>query len=533
MPLLTLPGHAGSLLGSLFNRRTHSPVEGISDDLADRISRTKGDVLLENYWGRYLLFLSLGPGRHLVLRDPSGSIPAYHSRSGEMHLYACDFDTSGMSALVDAEPDPGFVAQAVAFPFLRSARTGIAAVRELLPGERRTDSDGTAAIDQAWTPWAYANRDDAFQSFDAAAAALRAEVLSVVPRHAGSAGRTALELSGGLDSSIVAMSLSRGGADFCSVTFATSSPDGDERPYARQVAEAAEVPLDEIGAAEGPLDLSPRAAPSLRPGPSPALQPLHRAFARYGRDKGIDTFVTGAGGDNVFCFLTTAAPALDAWRALGIRQGIATLRDLSEICNCTLWTAARFAGRKLNRPPRPPYWPRELDFLGADAADIRCDGHPWLEAPRGTPVGKREHVRAILHVRHFLDAPNWESDAWFVHPLLAQPLLELCLRVPTWMWTREGRDRAVARSAFAPLLPPEILNRRSKGRLESVFLKAFAANRPHLLDLLSGGRLEAMGLLDRQSVELYLAAPGEPQDQRYFRIFELAAVELWLRSWRR
>src|SRR5205085_2629923 len=108
--------------------------------------------------------------------------------------------------------------------------------------------------------------------------------------------------------------------------------------------------------------------------------------------------------------------------------------------------------------------------------------------------GKREHVRAIVHVHHFLDARRGVSDLAFLHPLLAQPLLELCLRIPSWMWARGGRNRAVARAAFRDLLPAEIVNRRAKGRLESLFMKSFMANRNALGDLLLGGRLDAMGM---------------------------------------
>lgn len=531
LPLLPLPGERGAVLGSLYRSGSHERVEHVSADLAQRIASTRGRILVDEYWGSYVLLLSYSEEEHVVLRDPSASIPVYYAQVGEAHLYASDYETSALRGLVRGQPDLQFVAQAAVFPFLRTARTGVDAVRELLPGCRHSVTGGCVSIDAVWSAWRFAAADAQFTSFERAAAALRAEALAVVPRQAGGGGRTSLELSGGLDSSIIAAALAQAGVPFNAVTFATVSPDGDERLYARKVARSIGTELHEIGQAEGPLDFTPPAVIQLRPGPSPALQPLHRAFGEFGRANAIDTFVTGAGGDNLFCFLTTASPAIDAARTVGLRQGLATLGDLSEICGCTLWTAARFAVRKALRPSRPPHWPRETDFLTQAAADVLPDDHPWLQAPPGTLPGKREHVRALLHVQHFLDAANSASDARFVHPLLAQPLLELCLRVPSWMWARDGRNRAVARAAFADLLPREILDRRSKGRLESVFIKAFVESRPRLRGLLLDGRLQRLGLLDRAEVERYLAQSGEPADPRYFRVLELSAIELWLRSW--
>src|SRR3546814_15687375 len=50
-----------------------------------------------------------------------------------------------------------------------------------------------------------------------------------------------------------------------------------------------------------------------------------------------------------------------------------------------------------------------------------------------------------------------------ITPLLSQPIVELCLSIPTWQWVRGGRDRAVARAAVADLLPALIAQRRTKG----------------------------------------------------------------------
>jgi asparagine synthase (glutamine-hydrolysing) len=108
--------------------------------------------------------------------------------------------------------------------------------------------------------------------------------------------------------------------------------------------------------------------------------------------------------------------------------------------------------------------------------------------------------------------------------------MELCLSIPTWLWLRGGRNRAVVRAAFADLLPEEVILRRTKGRLESMCARAYEANRETIASLLLDGEMKRRGLLDLLRLEPYLRAEGPPRDDDYFRIFDLVSLELWLRS---
>jgi asparagine synthase (glutamine-hydrolysing) len=80
------------------------------------------------------------------------------------------------------------------------------------------------------------------------------------------------------------------------------------------------------------------------------------------------------------------------------------------------------------------------------------------------------------------------------------------------------------------LVPASILERRSKGRLESMFIKGYMSGRPALRDFLLGGALREAGLIDPVAIDAYVNRSGEPRDAGYIRLLELAAVESWLRS---
>ena len=117
-------------------------------------------------------------------------------------------------------------------------------------------------------------------------------------------------------------------------------------------------------------------------------------------------------------------------------------------------------------------------------------------------------------------------------PLLSQPLVELCLRIPTYVLIRNGMDRATARRAFAPDLPPEIIKRRNKGRIDQHIRNVLDANLNFVRDVLLNGRLVKEGLLNRRNLEMYLTRERSPADFEYSEILqEQLCVEAWLSRW--
>ncbi len=117
-------------------------------------------------------------------------------------------------------------------------------------------------------------------------------------------------------------------------------------------------------------------------------------------------------------------------------------------------------------------------------------------------------------------------------PLLSQPLIELCLRIPTYVLIKNGMDRATARRAFAPDLPPEVVKRRNKGRIDQHLRNVMDANLNFVRDRLLNGRLVKEGLLDRRNLELYLTRERSPADFQYAEILqEHLCIEAWLSRW--
>jgi asparagine synthase (glutamine-hydrolysing) len=481
---------------------------------------------LRSQWGNYALFLA-SPERALVYREPSGSVPVYLCGDEDGTVIVSDAELAAeLGLLGQLEIDRTFLVHWLQFPFLRTRRTGLRGVAELLPGVALERSGSARWIARtAWHPSTFVGRKKAIEDPIEAANCLRETALTVVAAQSRGS-RLVLRLSGGLDSSIIAACLAEADREFSCINFATRARDGDERDYARDVASRFRLKLLEVGEPrEAALEGSLRR--SFRPLTNPLLEPVERVMAGAADALCASLLIDGAGGDNLFCSISSAAPAIDALMTGNLDLTRTAIGDIAARTDCTVWDVLSAAGRRLLR--RRPAWKEDRSFLRRGVMLPACELHPWLE-DLDVPPGKREHVEALVHIQHFLDRSP--SSVPSLRPLLSQPLLELCLRIPTWLWVRGGRDRAVARNAFEGLVPASVLQRRMKGSLQSLLCRSFTQLRAEMRELLMKGELAHLGIVDTAAIGEALMGEEWMTDQVQLRISEMVALELWLRSWR-
>ncbi len=117
--------------------------------------------------------------------------------------------------------------------------------------------------------------------------------------------------------------------------------------------------------------------------------------------------------------------------------------------------------------------------------------------------------------------------------LLSQPIIELCLRIPTYVWIVGGRDRAIARRAFADVLPRQVVRRTSKGLIDRYNRIMLDRNAGFLREMLLDGELVKAGLLDRSRLDACLV-PGEVSTSFEYNevLRQHLCTEIWVRRWR-
>jgi len=540
-----LPAERGVILGQLFRRSDLD--HPASSDLelkppeADRIMQTGGHALFEEVWGRYVAFLRDESGNISVLRDPSGALPCFR-----MHYERVSIVFSWLEDILNTlpwvpVPEVNWTALAAHILFVKLGGhvTALEGVQQVLPGEAVPLAPGTAPPVLLWNAAEVARKPMDIDTGQAAEL-LRRTVRSCARSWASCHDSILLRLSGGVDSSILLSCLDPDGtqAQVTCLNYHSPGSDSDERQYARLAASRARRPLLERERATN-VRLDRMLDVARTPAPSNYVGRLGAAGmdAVLASELGASALFTGAGGDQLFFELGCCWPAADYLHVRGLDAGFWTAAmDAARLGRVSVWKTVRQAIADRLRPADP--WRdagRYLSLVNGDALPRPGQRerfvHPALLPGNGLPVGKLNQTLQLLHPVDYYDPYDREAAPEAVDPLLSQPLVELCLRLPTYLLTHGGRGRALARQAFAADLPTEIATRRSKGGLEEHIELILQRNLDFARSLLLDGELVRRGILDRPRLEEALSGRPTTLAAHAFEIHVYIGIEAWLQRW--
>lgn len=485
------------------------------------------DAPVARLWGDFVAVRRSGASM-LVRRAAGGALGAFVERQGRIVRIGSD-----VAMLATDRPAIAWDALAhhLAFPSLRGRLTGLVGISEILGGTEVDPFDDTPPH-VFWSPWSFTQPGLDYRSSAEAEAAIRDTIVDVVAKRVAPAAPVLLELSGGVDSSILAAALRAAARPFAAVNLVTPDREGDERAYAQSVAARLGADLTECPVPANVDLLAPPRRRLALPGVPAMLRPADRLLAALGEERGAPAYMSGAGGDCVFATPFSATPAADAFRRHGPgRRFIRSIADLATLYRASIWATGRMAWRFIRDPDRRRAPVRSTAFLAPERLPDQPQWHPWRDAPSSVPPGKVAHVRAIGAALAHIDGFERQGIAPMLFPLLARPVIEACLRAPSWMWVEGGVTRAVARRAFADRLPPEVIWRQSKGGMDAYCYRNFDACRPRLRPFLLDGHLARAGLLAADEIEAFLAEPPREHDVRFYRLLPIIDAEAWARSW--
>jgi asparagine synthase (glutamine-hydrolysing) len=246
---------------------------------------------------------------------------------------------------------------------------------------------------------------------------------------------------------------------------------------------------------------------------------------------------SGAGGDPLFFEFRRWWPAADYLRLKGLDRGFAAAAlDAARLGRVSVWKAATLAVSELVWPcvvARESITPSGGFFGEAlRQRDLQPERfvHPHLLRPN-LPVGKHMQTASLMHPLGHYDPFEQAAAPELVNPLLSQPLVELCLGLPTYLLTQGGRGRALAREAFASELPVQIATRRSKGGMEEHLKEILNSNLDVARGVLLDGQLVRRGLLARAAVDAVLSGTPTTLPGSLGHIHTFIGIELWLDRW--
>jgi asparagine synthase (glutamine-hydrolysing) len=542
---------AGAVFGRIFNRDIDNTASALRVEFdrgeSLKIVQTGGRRLFERYWGRYVaLIQDAATSEAWILRDPSGGMPCLLTTHQGVNLVFSDLEDCVALGIKRFSVDWEYIRRLLAYSGYQSRETALNEVSEVQLGERVRFSGDTVHRSLEWNPLAIAQTHP-IPDPQTAVTELRRTTRACIHAWASCYSDIVHNLSGGLDSSIVLSCLkdTPSQPNITCVHYFGTGPDEDERKYARLMASLVKVELIEhqLDPQEAKLDNILNLRRSSRPWFYMYELEHGRFEGQLAAERVAKGLFSGAGGDGVFFQARADLAVTDYLFDHGVgRELLRVTVDAARISRKSIWPLLFNALRTRAIPPR---WhplrvggrpERTLVSQDVQQAAKRNPEllHPWFRSRslRGVPPGVLWHALSVCAAPAYYSSFEAGPYPERTLPLLSQPLVELCLRIPTYVLIKNGMDRATARRAFAPDLPPEIVQRRNKGRIDQHVRNVLDANLNFVRDLLLNGRLVKEGLLDRRNLELYLTRDRSPADFQYAEILqEHLCIEAWLSRW--
>jgi len=543
-----LEAECGVVLGKLFAHDGSGPLYRpapirFEANESRALLEDNGRRLLTDYHGRYVAFLQDPSAQGIVriVRGPGGGPPCLRVRLSGGFLYG-----SSMEDLATLLPERPTINWDYVCAWLCSRvsgqATGLREISQLVGGECETVIGDRQSSTIVWNPL-HLEHGRVIETVPEAVEILRETVRSVIHAWASCYERIMISLSGGLDSSIVTVCL-RDAPSRLQVrcfTHYIRGPDSDERSYAQAVADRAGFPLISL---ERDANADLRSMLNLRP--SATLWNLvhqadvGRSEAELASRTEAQAVFTGEGGDQSFYGARASLAAGSYLRRRGLRPHLLTVAwDAARVDRTSLWAVLGRAARDV--VPGGAWTPqREVGKFNtlltpAAVACARRGGlavHPWLRDLRASSSGARWHTAMLSIERPLYDALRKEDEGPdLIHPLMMQPVVEVCRRIPPDVHIYSGWDRAIARLAFERDLPECVSARRAKGGLEEHARRMLLQNSGFVGELLWNGALMRRGLVDAEKVAEFLSQRPSLLGGTNLDWYDLLSAEAWVRSW--
>ncbi|MFN2627204.1 MAG: asparagine synthase (glutamine-hydrolyzing) [Gaiellaceae bacterium] len=483
-------------------------------------------------------------GRRLVLvRDRLGKKPLVWTRLDD-GTFAFSSELKSFFGLPGfrAEPDLAALDAYLALGYVPGDRTGLRAVRRLLPGHLLVVEGAQERAERYWCP--AARSTSVRGSEEEWLEQVRGEVGEAVRRRLVADVPLGALLSGGIDSAVVVALMAQAASEPVR-TFTVGFADEryDERRYARAVAERWGTRHEEVLLTPDVAATLPRLADAFdEPLGDEAALPLFLICEAARRH--VTVALVGDGGDESFAGYERYAAAGLAARvpARPARTGARLLRALPAAAErrSTVVRAARFLeaaaapardryGRLLEVfPPglRVALW---SDEALAEIAPLQTAGE-LLGPPPEPGVRGLQRLDAVTYLPGDLlpksDIASMSHSLELRSPLLDRRVLELGLALPDSLRMGRLTGKVALRRAFAPELPPLVAGRGKTGF--GVPLAAWF--RGELREVAHDVLLDTE-LFRRDAVERLLHEHAVGRADHGHRLWCLVMLELWQRRY--
>ncbi|TCO15697.1 asparagine synthase (glutamine-hydrolysing) [Kribbella steppae] len=493
-----------------------------------------------------------------LARDRLGIKPLYYTIDG--HRIGFCSEVRGLLPLLEAGPALNLqgVSAFLALRYVPAPQTLVKDVHQLEPGSTLSWHAGRVALARWWSPPTPGARPRSLPP----AAELQALVHDAVVECAGRHSRLACYLSGGLDSSVVASELVRGGFPVRLLTAAYEHPKYTEEADARAVAESLGLTVDVVraDALTTPQELANLTEVNDHP-PSLHNELALIALARAVHDSGGRVVLSGEGADELlsgYGRLSRLPFERLKPRALGRRIRLPKHDRNSWRRHATCHSLRAL----LEQYPYIPFddklrlfRPEVREALDDDRELVARLSRVWVEAA-GAPLHRRlryflvrVHLPGLLRA---LDTTGMSLGVETRFPYLDHRLVEWSMALPSratlrwrsladavgaWRETpaqysgRRDVTKVILRAAFADRLPPAVL-RRPKMPFPAPLDDELASELGHeLREYVLGDGARVLQIFDAPALRAWwLEGSSRPTGSFGRQAWLIIALEAWLRA---
>jgi asparagine synthase (glutamine-hydrolysing) len=462
-------------------------------------------------------------GRRLrLLRDPFGVRTLHYTEHAGVFYFASELKQLLAVPGLPVEVDPVAIHKYLTFSFVPGEDVPVRGIKRLLPGRVATWEDGKLTV----TPYFTLREqiDPALTDRKAAVRLVRRLCRQAVTKRQNREPEVGLFLSGGLDSSGVAVWLKQAGVNVraFSLDFGQYSIEKDQ---AKTVADSLGIPLTYVKV--GGEDVAPILTDLVwkldLPFGDPVTGPQY-LLAKAARQAGLSAVYNGEGGDQLFGGWTSK-PMISAQLYAGLYG-----EDSRE--QLYLRSYHRFYGLEDKL-----YTPEFLKQVGPPGPR-RALLAPYLRGEQAGTFLNRVRLAdiSLKGSQNILPRMDRTCQCWGLDvrvPLFDRALAEASFTLPPQLKLHGACEKYVLKLALQKFLPKEIVWRRKFGMSVPVTEWALGPLAGVLEDLLGLQSLARRGLFRPDYVSLLRQGQDVPSETRKRRVGErlwtLAVLEAWLR----
>ena len=539
-----LQNRSGVILGRLFRGTGPSggaaSVDRLSEKESQKIWESRGDYLTDAFWGSYIAVLPRAESELMVGRDCSNLQLCYTTWCDDVFIAFSNMDTLPFLDAICKDINWNYLAINAKYDVIPLIETGLKHVQQMPAGAYAKINLRTKQIEivRSWKPETFTS--DLIEDFETAKRMLYENVLSTVNVQSKNFNNISLNLSGGLDSSILLACLrkTRPAASIHAMHLHSLDNDVSEEHYARAMADAYDV---ELGVEEAKANVDSNSIFSAPP-PWPIPSGMGdngdeetRKYEKYLEARNIDGIFQGQGGDQIFFKRPQLAPLFDYRRKhLFDLQYYKILLNTARLTGASIWKLQKIMPPKENGLSTDQ-GPANV-FLSSDISNGLTpvnvyEEHPWFQTNEPFSFGKFNQLSKFTMFNFYaqiLIASPFKAPT--LPPLICQPLMEAALRIPTHFLLAGGRNRGLAREAFKRELVPMVYNRELKGFVTKYVSNTVIRNLKPMREFLLDGCLAKANFLDRGVLEANLNEDRIKVDKIGVFILETVKYEKWVRS---